>query len=246
MIPKIIHYCWLGDAALSKKEEKCIASWKKYCPDYEIKLWNEDNVPISKYPYMKEAYEEKAWAFVPDMIRLMVVSNWGGVYLDTDVEVVRSLDPLLTEKAYFGIERDKGVAADVPYISLGLGFGAEKGNPVVKKLLRYYETHHFRNPDGTVNKLASPGIQTRDFIEMGWEQKDELSHVEGATIFPSDYFDPKSPFYDKITITENTYSIHHYTGSWLPHRSATRKALILCKRMLGEQRYRSIKNFLKG
>lgn len=246
MIPKIIHYCWLGKKPLPPLAQKCLESWKKYCPDYEIKRWDESNLPIEQYSFMKEAYEAKAWAFVPDMARLLIVYQNGGIYLDTDVEVIKSLDPLLNEQAFFGIEKDKGKINDPPFVNLGQGFGAEAGAPIVKELLKYYETAHFLKADGSPNKIASPMIQTRDFIRLGWKRRDEQSQVCGATIYPSVYFDPKSPFSGEIAITGYTYSIHHYDGSWLPHSPAKRKILCVLRRNLGEKRYEKLKKLLKS
>ena len=141
-IPKVIHYCWFGRNEKPNLFYKCFESWKKYCPDYEIIEWNEDNFDINMIPYVKEAYEAKKWAFVADYARLWIVYHYGGIYLDTDVELLRPLDNLLASEAFFGSEDEKSIAT-------GLGFGARKGNNVVKCMLLDYSDQHFKNKDGT-------------------------------------------------------------------------------------------------
>ena len=138
MIPKIIHYCWFGGESLPESAIKCINSWKKFCPDYEIIRWDESNYDVTKNVYMKEAYEAKKWGFVPDYARLDIVYNYGGIYMDTDVELLKPLDDLLGCNAYMGVEKP-GIVA------LGLGFGAEKGNSVIGDLLEEYNDKRFIN-----------------------------------------------------------------------------------------------------
>ena len=208
MIPKIIHYCWFGGAPLPELALRCIASWKKYCPDYEIKEWNESNFDTSSMDYMREAYEEKAWGFVPDIARLQIILEHGGIYLDTDVEAVKSFDPLLDNKAFMGLESG-GIVA------LGLGFGAEKGHPLIRRLLEDYEGRHFRNPDGTLNRMAAPALQAPFFRKNGLSKKDNEQSICGASIYPTEYFCAKSCKTGVIAVTDRTYSIHHYAGSWL-------------------------------
>jgi len=152
-IPKVIHYCWFGGNEKSKLIKKCIDSWKKYCPDYEIKEWNESNFDIEINNYVKEAYEAKKWAFVSDYARLWIVYNYGGIYLDTDVELIKSLDNLLNYKAYFGSEDGK-------LINTGLGFGAIKDNEFVKKIKDDYEYIHFIKDDGTYDITPCPKRNT--------------------------------------------------------------------------------------
>lgn len=219
MIPKIIHYCWFGGAPLPELAQKCIASWKKYCPDYEIKEWNEHNIDVTSVAYMYEAYKAKAWGFVPDVARLQIIYNNGGIYLDTDVELIKSLDNLLEQHAFMGIEDEK-------YIALGLGFGAEATYPFVKKLLDQYQNLHFINKDGTLNKRSAPSLQKTIFEESGFNGRNEKQEIEGAVVYPSEYFCPLSYTTGILNITTQTYSIHHYNGSWLNEKQ---KAMILAR-----------------
>ena len=142
-IPKIIHYCWFGGKPKPELAEKCIKSWKKHCPDYEIREWNEDNYDLAAAPlYVRQAYEAKKWAFVTDYVRLQVVYECGGIYLDTDVELKKNLDSLLGYSAYFGFEDGK-------WIATGLGFGAEQGTPILQELMDDYRDIPFLLEDGS-------------------------------------------------------------------------------------------------
>lgn len=205
-IPKVIHYCWFGGGKLDELSQRCIESWKEKLPDYEIKEWNESNFDIKINKFVNEAYEKKYWAFVSDYARLWVVYNYGGIYLDTDVEMLKSFSPLLQEKAFIGLEH--GTMA-----STGLGFGAEKGNLLIKELMEYYDDKSFVNQDGSLNTLACPRIITDILIEKGLKQNNTMQVIEGMKIFPKDFFAPME-FSGKLTITKNTYSIHHYAASW--------------------------------
>ena len=182
-IPKTIHYFWFGRGPKTKLIKKCIRSWRKYCPDYEIKEWNEDNFNIYICPYVQEAYEAKKWAFVSDYARLWVIYNYGGVYLDTDVELVKSLDTLLDKRAFFASEEGG-------YINSGLGFGAKKHDSFVKYLLDEYSNIHFKLSDGTLDMTPCPIRQTnrikkkyKDFIITN-----SVLTIDGISFFPKEYF----------------------------------------------------------
>lgn len=220
MIPKIIHYCWFGGNPLPELAQKCIESWKKYCPDYEIRRWDETNFDFRSVEYMREAYEAHAWGFVPDVARLQIIYEYGGIYLDTDVELIKPLDNLLGCSAFVGTEDDK-------YIALGLGFGAEKGNPVIKKLYDDYSSRHFILDDGTYDKTASPQIQTKALFNLGYKISDEVKTYDKITFFPTEYFCPLSYDTGELNITENTYSVHHYMASWV---TAETKAIFEIKK----------------
>lgn len=207
MIPKIIHYCWFGDNEIPEKDRKCIDSWKKYCPDYEIKLWNESNYDISKCPYMEQAYKERKWGFVPDYARLDIIYLYGGIYLDTDVELIKPLDSLLENRCYCGFE-------DKNYVAFGLGFGAEAGHPAIKELRDAYQDKQFILEDGSLNIVASPAYQTEYLVSKGLQQNGERQSVEDIEIYPADFFAPKSVLSGETCITDNTVSIHHYAMSW--------------------------------
>lgn len=208
MIPKKIHYCWIGGNPLPELAIKCIESWKKYCPDYEIIEWNESNYDFHKNRYMGEAYDEKKWGFVPDYARLDIIYEYGGVYLDTDVEMLKPFDDLLNYQAFAGMEKPGMVA-------LGLGFGAEPHNPLIKEMMEYYEGRSFYNENGSLDTAASPRIQTATLLEHGLKEEDVVQEIDGMKIYSCEYFCPESPFTGKTEITANSYSVHHYMGSWL-------------------------------
>ncbi len=208
MIPKRIHYCWIGGNPLPASAKKCIDSWKKFCPDYEIIEWNETNYDFTKNQYMKDALDAKKWGFVPDYARLDIIYQHGGIYLDTDVEVVRNLDSLLSNSGFAGFESKE-------YVALGLGFGAEAGNPVTKKLMDSYENLVFKNADGSLNLIASPELNTVELCNLGLQQTGEMQDIMGCfKIYPPEYFCPKSMNDGIIRQTENTYSIHHFDATW--------------------------------
>lgn len=207
LIPKRIHYFWIGGNKKPDIVKYCIDSWYKYCPDYEIKEWNEDNYDIQKNPFIWEAYQAKKWAFFTDFARLDVVYTEGGIYLDTDVEIIRPIDDLLYNEAYFGIGNYGRVAT-------GLGFGSIKGNDLIKYLMRAYEETSFRNASGICDLTTNTIRETPIFEKLGFRQEDRFQMVRGAAIFPSDVFCPNVPGTDIVNITENTFSIHHNYFSW--------------------------------
>ena len=213
MIPKKIHYCWIGGNPLPESAKKCIKSWKKYCPDYEIIEWNETNYDFTKVPYMKEAYEAKKWGFVPDYARLDIIYTHGGVYMDTDVEMVRSFDPLLKLPGFAGFQ-------DAEQVNFGHGFGAEPGNPVIKALMDSYENIHFLKKDGTPDLTPSPRLNTDTLVETcGLAANGTYQELDGMTVFPTEYFCPKSFSDGVIRKTKNTCSIHHFDASWFSDES---------------------------
>ncbi|MBP5406291.1 glycosyl transferase [bacterium] len=213
-IPKKIHYCWIGGKPIPEHNKKIMESWKKFCPDYEIIEWNESNYDFTKNRYMKEAFENKQWAFAPDYARLDIIYEHGGIYLDTDVELVKPLDDLLNLKGFMGIEHGH-TSTDKNACAPGLGFGAIPKLPIIKELRDYYEQLSFVNEDGTLNKLAGPAYQTRYLLQKGLVLDNSFQEIDGLTIFPAEYFAPKEYFSGKINLTENTYSIHHFDASWV-------------------------------
>lgn len=207
-IPKIIHYCWFGGGPKPESVCKCIESWKQYCPDYEIREWNESNVDISINEYTRQAFEMKAWGFVPDYLRLWIVYTYGGIYLDTDVQVIRCFDPLLNEDGFAGFEDNESVA-------LGLGFGAKPGNPVIWEQMRKYDSLQFIRDDGSLNRTASPKYSTEVMKLLGVKPDNgTVQRIDHFTCYPVEYFCPKDFRTGKMRLTENTFSIHHYDSSW--------------------------------
>lgn len=212
MIPKVIHYCWFGRNPLPEDAKKCIKSWERCCPDYKIIQWNEDNFDLSVCPaYVRQAYEAKKWAFVSDYVRLKLVFEHGGIYMDTDVELLKTPDSLLSHKAYFGFEDDG------KQINTGLGFGAEKGTPVLARMLADYEGISFIQPDGSFDQTACPQRNTAALVELGLRQDDTMQVLPGdILILPREYLCPVGYWHHTDCITENSISVHWYTASWLP------------------------------
>ena len=200
--------------------KKCIQSWKKYCPDYEIIEWNESNYDISKNIYMKQAYEAKKWAFVTDYMRLDIIYEHGGIYLDTDVELIKNIDDLLSNEAFAGIE---SINENENNVALGLGFGAEKGHPLIGNMRSCYDELQFLNSDNTYNMVAIPVYITNFLKQLGYENQNKLQKLQGITIYPSEYFCPKSWTTGVKRITRHTYSIHHYSASWYDEKRTTGK-----------------------
>lgn len=205
-LKKIIHYCWFGKNPKSKLIQKCIDSWRKYCPDYEIKEWNEENFDINCCDYVREAYEAQKWAFVSDYCRFYVLYNYGGIYLDTDVELLRNLNSL--ERNFVGFEDSNNVAS-------GLIRGAEKGDYICQLMLKSYNNDKFFNSNGTLNLTTVCDRETNILCELGLRRNNKLQVVLGTTVYPSEYFQPTNKITGRICLTSNAYSIHHYAASWV-------------------------------
>ena len=227
MIPKIIHYCWFGRGEKPELAKKCIASWKKFCPDFEIREWNEDNCDYLAMPFMAEAYAAKKYAFVSDVMRLVVLEQYGGVYFDTDVEVLRDISPLLDDEGFVGFENEQKVAS-------GLAIAAEAHHPVIQAMIEEYKTLHFTNADGSLNTVGCPRLNTDVMECFGLVRNGQEQMVAGIRVYPADYFNPLDSVTGKLTKTENTYSIHWYSMSWLPKHIRLRSQVVrFCKRTFG-------------
>ena len=205
-IPKIIHYCWFGGNPLPELAQQCISSWKKYCPDFEIKEWNEDNFNLDFNDYVREAYAAKKWAFVSDVARLYALVTYGGVYMDTDVEVIRPLDELLNNSAFSGFESNT-------QIPTGL-MACVKGNKIFQEFLDDYKGCHFIREDGSYDMTTNVSRITNICLKYGLKQNNTLQCVNGFTLYPKDYLCPKDLETKEVHITINTYAIHHFDGSW--------------------------------
>ena len=209
MLPKIIHYCWFGRGEKPVLAQKCIDSWRKFCPDFEIREWNEDNCDYLAMPFMMEAYAAKKYAFVSDVMRLIVLEQYGGVYFDTDVELVRDLAPLLYDEGFIGFENDQ-------YVNSGQGIAAMPHHPVVQAMIEEYRKLHFANADGTINEVGCPHLNTDVMERCGLVRNGKEQRVAGIHVYPAEFFNPLDSVTGKLTKTENTYSIHWYSMSWLP------------------------------
>jgi len=210
-IPKVIHYMWLGGKPLPDNLKRCLESWERFCPDYMIKQWDESNYDLKKHPYVQHAYEAGAYGFVPDYARLDILYQFGGVYMDTDVEVVQSLDELLFQDAFCGVEKWQT-------INLGGCSGAIPKHPAIKEMLCKRETIDFYNPDGTYNKNTCGYYDTVTMIEHGYRLNGKNQTILGMNIYPYDYFHPYDYMSGKIDRTENTFCIHHFNGGWLDEK----------------------------
>lgn len=219
MIPKVIHYCWFGRRELPDHYRKYIESWKKFCPDYNIIEWNEENFDIQSNLYVKEAYESKKYAFVSDYVRLYALYNYGGIYMDTDVEVIRNLDEFLNENSFFGFENNN-------YVTTGI-IGSISNQKVFEDLLLYYKDRSFINRrDGSFDLTTNVSIITKYFENNGLVLNNKKQKINGVTLYPSDYFCPKDFETGKIIKTTNTYTIHHFSGSWLSNLDKFKRTII--------------------
>ena len=205
-IPKVIHCCWFGGAPKSELITKCIDSWKKYCPEYTIYEWNESNFDLSACAYAKEAYSAKKWAFVSDYVRIWALNEFGGVYLDTDVELTAPLDQFLCHPAFTGFEK-----IDLPFTAV---FGCVKGHPFTSTILASYADRHFIQADGTFDMQTNTESVTNLLVNTYAVRLDNTFQqtADGLAIYPSEYFCPKSHADSVVRITKNThlFDIIHY------------------------------------
>ena len=261
MIPKTIHYCWFGRNPKPNLARKCIKSWEKYCPDYEIIEWSEDNFDIASAPlYVRQAYEAKKWAFVTDYVRLWAMVNFGGIYMDTDVEVIKPLDKFLIHQAFSGFEDDIHIPTGI--------MACEKGFPLFIEFLRYYDNAFFFDENGIVTYLTNVIIMTKICSAKGLIQNNTLQEIEGFVLYPKDYFCPISYDNSVLIKTKNTVTIHWFAGSWYDaemkekEKSRRKKAKkkynrirrkdvikhlpnLILKKVLGETQYEGLKKIVK-
>lgn len=219
MIPKVIHYCWFGRNVLPPLAIKCIESWKKFLPDYEIKEWNEDNFDVNIIPYMKEAYRLKKYAYVSDYARFWILYHYGGLYFDTDVEVIKPIDDIITRGPFIGKERIKLSWQNVimPAQNPGLGLGVAPGLGLVKEILNFYKNHHYVSWTGyhksteTIVEVTTRIMEKYLVEDIG----DGIQRCGEVYVYAPDYFCPKDYETGVLNITSNTVSIHHYAATWV-------------------------------
>lgn len=219
MIPKIIHYCWFGRNPLPESAQKCIASWRKFLPDYEIKEWNEDNFDVNIIPYTQEAYEAKKYAFVSDYARFWILYHYGGLYFDTDVEVIKPMDDIIERGPFMGMEFCGDTTLGT---APGLGLGTTPGLGLYKTMLELYVTLHFRNDDGTYNEKTIVTYTTEELLKHGLTPKADIQKVADIWIYPPDYFNPLDDLTGRLKISDNTRSIHWFMNSWSDSSSLRR------------------------
>ena len=239
MIPKIIHYCWFGGNPLPNSAIKCINSWKKHFPDYEIKEWNESNYDVHKIPYIDEAYKSKKYAFVSDYARFDILYQYGGLYFDTDVEVVKSFDDILANGPFMGCE------IDAPQIDVnpGVGIAAEPGMEVYRQVLEHYRKSYFIDSDGKMNLMTVVKRTTEILEKNGLENKTGIQIVDGIFIYPKEYFNPFNDNTGKLSKTKNTHSIHWYSKTWQTTKGKLRGYITRpFHRIFGEDCFKRIKN----
>ena len=215
-IPKVIHYCWFGRNPLPASAVKCIESWKKFFPDYEIKEWNEDNFDVNVIPYTAEAYAVKKYAFVSDYARFWILYRYGGLYFDTDVEVIASMDDIVARGPFMGCEKPfkEGATPNSLGVAPGLGLGVNPGLGLLQEILEAYAKLHFLNSDGSLNLTTIVDYTTAILCKRGMKNTPEVQLVASCYIYPADYFSPKNVDTRELTITSNTRSIHHYDATW--------------------------------
>ena len=251
-IPKIIHYCWFGPKEIPEMEKACIESWSKILPEYKIMFWNEKNFNISEIPYVKEAYENKKFAFVSDYVRMHALYTFGGVYFDTDVEVIKTLDSFLDNKAFIGFENRTMVGTGI--------IGAEKNSSLFKKMLDYYNEHHFVDSNGNIDTTTNVQIITRILTEQVFEPRNSEQNLPEIHIYERDIFCPKKMDDGTFSVTIRSVTIHKFAGSWLTEREKKRgtnlfwrnvmrpllkKIRIVITRVLGDQTSKKIEASLR-
>lgn len=257
MIPKTIHYCWFGRSPKPELALKCIKSWKKYCKGYQIIEWNEDNFDISMAPlYVRQAYEAKKWAFVTDYVRLYAMTKFGGIYMDTDVEVVKPLDRFLKHEAFSGFESETSIPTGI--------MACRKGFLLFERFLSYYDDAQFFNEDGTVNYTTNVDIMTDICLKYGLVQNNQYQEIKGFALYPKDVFCPVEWGTGRLKRTENTVTIHWFSGSWKSSEERARHDAniteirkrdiihwithlpnLICSKCLGESGYEKLKKWIK-
>ena len=233
-ITKVIHYCWFGGNKKSRLIKRCINSWKKYCPDYEIVEWNESNFDINCNEYVKQAYNQKKWAFLTDYARLWIVYNYGGIYLDTDVELIKCIDEsIYNYKGFFCMEGNK--------IATGLGFYAKKGDKLIEDLMNSYNNLEFDNKKTCV--LLNDQIFKKYFKNM--DEINEEKYINGYLIYSNEYFCPLNYITRELNVTDKTIAIHWYSASWLNKSQKIKfKLKYILRKIVGEENFQKIKKII--
>lgn len=240
-IPRTIHYCWFGGRPLPTSALRCIDSWKRNFPGYEIRRWDESNFNIDAIPYTREAAASGKWAFVSDYARFLILYRHGGIYFDTDVEVIRPMDHILAAGAFMGFEKShSGIG-----VASGLGIAAPAGHPFYKKILDHYSSIPYLGADGKPLPGTVVAHVTHLFLEAGLVPEDRLQCVEGITVYPNEYFNPLDDATGRLRITPRTCSIHHYDKTWCDNYGPMRTRFMrLLHRTFGVTTFSRLRRFL--
>lgn len=207
MIPKIIHYIWFGRNPYPEKVAYCIESWKKYLPEYQFMLWNEDTFDVNSVQFTKEAYENKKWAFVSDYVRVYALYNYGGLYLDTDIEVLRPFNDLLDKRMILGTDGGGYLTAFM---------ASERQHPFWKNILEHYHMRSFKLQNGTLNMEVNNTLLQDELVKYGYRVLNAYQELnEGIVVFPDDYFHVVSLADGTMHKTSNSYAIHWHTLLWI-------------------------------
>lgn len=234
MIPKVIHYCWFGDNPKTELILKCIKSWEKYAPDFEIIEWNERNFNINEYAYAREAYSLKKWAFVSDVARFHILQSNGGIYLDTDVELIKPINELLDNEMFMAYDQRGRIAP-------GLIMGSVAGHYMLKKILEYYQAHHFKMANGLPNTTTVVTIVSSILEENSIDLNGLNFSNNHMRLYDMTYFDPYNFETKKISLKENTISIHHYEASWKSAKDIViYKCGVALRKLIGGKLYSKI------
>lgn len=237
-IPRIIHYCWFGGKERPDIVKKCINSWERNLPGYEVREWNEKNFDIHCNLYVKEAYEAKKFAFVSDYVRVYALYQYGGIYLDTDVEVFKPFDDMLHHKSFWGFEQENYIATST--------IGAAKGNPLIKQFLDLYDERSFIQEDGSYDDLTNVAMVTKMLQEKGLKTNGEYQELEGLGVFyPQTYFSPYDYINCRRFITTETYAMHYFYKSWLPPKARLKSNLKgIAAKVIGGENIAKIRSLL--
>lgn len=236
-IPKVIHYCWFGKKPIPERNRKYMESWKKYCPDYEIVEWNETNYDVYKNRYMGQAYDAGKYGYVPDYARIDILCEHGGIYLDTDVELIKNIDELLYLQAFTSFE-------EYPTVNFGGGSGSVKGLPILKSILDFRDNVPFVYSDGSYNTTTCGYFETVPLQKAGLKPDGSIQNINGLTVLPSEYFHPKSSVTGITEVTENTHGVHQFSWSWVDEEQMKEKKKTheqyqtILRRMQGNESHR--------
>lgn len=245
MIPKKIHYCWFGRNPLPESAQKCIASWRKYLPDYEIIEWNEDNFDVNLIPYTTQAYQAKKYAFVSDYARFKILYEQGGLYFDTDVEVIKSMDDIIARGPFMGFEIDSDGKNNIGAIAPGLGLGVEAGHDLYKEIIEAYDQLQFINATGELNQTTVVIYTSNILVKKGLTAKKGIQQISGIFLYPKEYFNPLDDNTGRLAITENTHSIHWYSKTWLNVSPVRMTISRLAHRIFGTDTVSNLMQFLR-